>query len=56
MRDQRARRWGATPKIASPVKSMLHKKGGGIKEGNNTFMSSTNCQGMEKLVLKKVEW
>jgi len=35
-RDQRAGRWGATPKTASSMKSMLHKK-----ESGNTFMSNT---------------
>ena len=43
MRDQPARRWGAILKIASPVKSMLHKKSGGSREDSNTFMSNTNC-------------
>ena len=31
----------------SPVKSMLHGKGGGIREGSGTFMSNINCQGIE---------
>jgi len=26
---------------------MLHKKGGGSREGSYTFMSITNCQGLE---------
>ena len=43
-RDQRARRWGANPKIASPMTSMLHKKGGGSREGIGTFMSNANHQ------------
>ena len=30
MRDQQAGRWGATPKIASLEKFMLHMKGGGM--------------------------
>jgi len=38
MRDQWARMWGATPKIASSVKSTLHKKGGGTKGGSGIFM------------------
>ena len=46
-RYQRAGRWGANPKIASPTESMLHKKGGGSRESNKTFMSNTNCQGIE---------
>jgi hypothetical protein len=29
-----SRKVGANPKIASPVTSMLHKKGGGSREGN----------------------
>jgi len=29
------------------VKSMLHMKGGGSKEGNGTFMCNTNYQGTE---------
>ena len=40
MRDHQARRWGAIPKIASPLKSKLHKKRGGNREGNGTFMSN----------------
>ena len=31
------------PKITSPMISMLHRKGGGNREGNGTFMSDTNC-------------
>ena len=46
-RDHRARRRGAIPKIASLVTSMLHKKGGGTREGGNTLMSNSNCQGIE---------
>jgi hypothetical protein len=46
-RDHRVGRWGANPKIASLVNSMLHVKGGGSREGNDTFMSNTNCQGIE---------
>jgi hypothetical protein len=42
--DQRARRWGAISKIASPWKSMLHVKGGGNREGSGTVMSNTKCQ------------
>jgi len=34
-------------KIASPEKSMLYKKERGNREGSNTFMSKTNCQGIE---------
>ena len=33
--------------FASPVKSLLHKKGGGSREGNDTFISNTNCQEIE---------
>jgi hypothetical protein len=29
------------------MKSMLHMKGGDIREGNGTFMSNTNCQGID---------
>ena len=29
------------------MKSMLHMKGGGSREGSGTFMSKTNCQGIE---------
>ena len=47
MRNQRERWWGGIPKITSPMKSMLHKKGGGSKEGRGTLMSNTNCQGIE---------
>ena len=47
MRNQQAGRWGAIPKIASPVESMLHRKGGGSRESKNTFISNTNCQGIE---------
>ena len=46
-RDRRAGRWGVNPNIASPMTTMLHKKGGGSKEGNGTFMSNTDCQGIE---------
>jgi len=46
-RHQQAGWWRATPKIASPVMSMLHKKRGGNKEDNHTFMSHTNCQGIK---------
>jgi len=34
-------------KIASSVKSMLYRKGGGSREGSGTFMFNTNCQGIE---------
>ena len=47
MRNQRAGRWDAIPKITSPMKSMLQMKGGGSREGSGTFMSNTNCQGIE---------
>lgn len=30
--------------MASPVKSMLHIKGGGSREGSDTFMSISNHQ------------
>jgi hypothetical protein len=29
------------------MKSMLHMKGGGSREGSGTFMSDTNYQGIE---------
>ena len=32
--------------VSIPMKSMLYRKGGG-REGNGTFMCSTNYQGME---------
>jgi len=34
-------------KITSLVESMLRKKGGGNREGNDTFMSNTNCQDLK---------
>jgi len=40
MRDELTGRWGATPKIASSDKSMLHKKGGGSKEGSGTHLQN----------------
>ena len=33
--------------VSKDMKFMLHKKGDGSREGNNTFMSNTNCQGIE---------
>ena len=42
--DETSTRRDATPKIVSHVKSMLHKKGGGNRESNITFMSNTNVQ------------
>ena len=44
---RRVGRWGANPKIASLMKSMLHRKGGGSREGNGTLMPNSNCQGIE---------
>ena len=29
------------------MKSMFHRKGGDNREDSNTFMSNTNCQGIE---------
>ena len=34
-------------KIASPVKSMHYRKGGGNREGCSILMFNTNCQGIE---------
>ena len=47
MRDQQAGKWGSIPKITSPMISMLHIKGGGSRVGSDTFISNTNCQGIE---------
>ena len=33
--------------VSKDMKSMFHKKGGGSREGSDTFMSNTNCQGIE---------
>ena len=33
--------------IGKDMKFMLHMKGGGNREGGNTFMFNTNCQGIE---------
>jgi hypothetical protein len=33
--------------VNKDMKSMLHKKGGGNRKGSGTFMSNTNCQGIE---------
>jgi hypothetical protein len=33
-----------------------YNKGGGSKEGSGTFMSNTNCQRIENLVLSMVGW
>ena len=33
--------------VSKDMKFMLHMKGGGSKQGNGTFMSNTNCQGIE---------
>ena len=33
--------------VRKDMKSMLHKKGRGSREGSNTSMSNTNCQGIE---------
>jgi hypothetical protein len=47
--DERStsRKWGTIPKSASPMKSMLHKKGGGSREDSDTILSNANCQGIE---------
>jgi hypothetical protein len=34
-------------KVVSPMKFMLHKKGGGSREGSGTLMSNTNYQEIE---------
>ena len=33
--------------VSKIMKSMLHKKGGGSMKGSSTFMSNTDCQGIE---------
>jgi hypothetical protein len=33
--------------VSKDMKSMLHKRGGGSREGSDTFMSNTNRQGIE---------
>ena len=33
--------------VSKDVKSMLHMKRGGNREGSGRFMSNTNCQGIE---------
>jgi hypothetical protein len=33
--------------ISKDMISMIHKKGGGSREGSGTFMSNTSCQGIE---------
>ena len=33
--------------VSKDMKSMLHRKRGGSKEGSGTFMSNINCQGIE---------
>lgn len=33
--------------VSKYMKSMLHRKGGGSREGNITFMSNTLCQGIK---------
>ena len=37
--------------VSKDMKSMLHRKGGNSdsREGSDTFMSKTNCQGIENL-------
>ena len=32
--------------VSKAMKSILHMKGGGCREGSNTFMSNPNCQGI----------
>ena len=33
--------------VSRDMKSMVHKKGGGSREGSGTFMPYTNCQGFQ---------
>ena len=33
--------------VSKDMKSMLHRKGGGNREGSGTFMANTNHQGIE---------
>jgi hypothetical protein len=33
--------------VSKDMISMLHKKGGGSREGSGTFMFNTNCRGIE---------
>ena len=33
--------------VSKDMKSMLHQKGGGNREGSGTFISNTSCQGIE---------
>ena len=33
--------------VSKDMKSMLHRKGGGSREGSGTFLSNTICQGIE---------
>ena len=33
--------------VSEDMKSISHMKGGGNREGSGTFMSNTNCQGIE---------
>ena len=33
-----------------------YNKGGGSREGSGTFMSNSNCQRIEKLMLSMVGW
>ena len=33
--------------VSKDMKFKLHKKEGGSREGSSTFMSNTNCQGIE---------
>ena len=37
MRDQQVGRWGSIPKIASLVKPIMHRKGGGSREDSDTL-------------------
>jgi len=41
MRAQPVGRWDTTPKIASPWKSILYKKGEGNRNDSGTFMSNS---------------
>jgi hypothetical protein len=33
--------------VSKDMNSTLHMKAGGSREGSGTFMSNTNCQGIE---------
>ena len=33
--------------VSKDMKSIFHRKRGGRREGSDTFISNTNCQGIE---------